>query len=87
MPLGEGRAHTDATLKAIAEKHGATPAQVTFAWLLSRDIVVLSASTNPAHQQANWDAQKLKLGADDIAKIDALDEGKRHANPPFAPKW
>jgi len=38
MPLGEGRAHTDATLKAIAEKHNATPAQVTFAWLLSRDI-------------------------------------------------
>ncbi|SAL85851.1 2,5-diketo-D-gluconate reductase B [Caballeronia arvi] len=87
MPLGEGRAHTDPTLKAIADKHGATPAQVTFAWLLSRDIVVLSASTNPQHQQSNRDAQKLKLDADDIARIDALDEGKRNANPPFAPKW
>ena len=87
MPLGEGRAHTDPTLKAIADKHGATPAQVTFAWLLSRDIVVLSASTNPAHQQSNWDAQKLRLDAGAIAKIDALDEGKRNANPPFAPRW
>jgi len=87
MPLGEGRAHNDPTIKAIAAKHGATPAQVTFAWLLSRDIVVLSASTNAEHQQINWDAQKLKLEADDIAKIDALDEGKRNANPPFAPKW
>ena len=87
MPLGEGRAHKDPTLKAIAEKHGATPAQVTFAWLLSRDIVVLSASTNPEHQQSNWDAQKLRLDADDIAKIDALDEGRRNANPSFAPKW
>jgi 2,5-diketo-D-gluconate reductase B len=87
MPLGEGRAHTDPTLADIAKKHGATPAQVTFAWLLSRQIVVLSASTNPEHQQVNWDAQKLKLDADDIARIDALDEGKRHANPPFAPTW
>ncbi|MDR5834047.1 aldo/keto reductase [Caballeronia sp. LZ034LL] len=87
MPLGEGRAHKDMTLKAIAAKHGVTPAQVTFAWLLARDIVVLSASTNPEHQQSNWDAQKLKLDADDIAQIDALDEGRRNANPSFAPKW
>jgi 2,5-diketo-D-gluconate reductase B len=87
MPLGEGRAHKDATINAIAKKHGVTPAQVTFAWLLSRDIVVLSASTNAEHQEINWDSQKLKLDAEDIAKIDALDEGKRNANPPFAPKW
>jgi 2,5-diketo-D-gluconate reductase B len=87
MPLGEGRAHKDPTLADIAQKHGVTPAQVTFAWLLSRDIVVLSASTKPEHQQLNWDAQKVKLDAGDIKKIDALDEGERHAKPPFAPKW
>ena len=87
MPLGESRAHKDPTLNEIAKKHGVTAAQVTFAWLLSRDIVVLSASTNPEHQQVNWDSQKLKLDADDIKKIDALDEGERHAKPPFAPKW
>jgi 2,5-diketo-D-gluconate reductase B len=87
MPLAEGRAHKDETLADIAKKHGATPAQVTFAWLLSRGIVVLSASTNAEHQQVNWDAQKLNLDAGDIARIDALDEGRRHANPPFAPKW
>lgn len=87
MPLGEGRAHKDETLNAIGKKHGVTAAQVTFAWLLSRDIVVLSASTNAEHQQLNWDAQKVRLDADDIAKIDKLDEGKRNANPPFSPKW
>ncbi|WP_277184571.1 aldo/keto reductase [Caballeronia sp. BR00000012568055] len=87
MPLGEGRAHKDSTIRSIADKHGATPAQVTFAWLLARKIVVLSASTNAEHQQVNWDAQKLKLDAEDIAKIDTLDEGRRNANPSFAPKW
>jgi hypothetical protein len=51
MPLGEGLAHKDPTLIEIAKKHGVTPAQVTFAWLLSREIVVLSASTNSEHQQ------------------------------------
>lgn len=87
MPLGEGRAHHDDTLKAIGEKHGVSPAQVTFAWLLSRDIVAISASTNPAHQKSNFDAQSVKLDAEDIRRIDALDEGQRHANPPFAPAW
>ncbi len=87
MPLGEGRAHHDETLKSIGEKHGASAAQVTFAWLLSRDIVAISASTNTDHQKSNFDAQQLKLDADDLRRIDALDEGQRHANPPFAPKW
>jgi 2,5-diketo-D-gluconate reductase B len=87
MPLSEGRAHKDSTIRSIADKHGATPAQVTFAWLLARNIVVLSASTNAEHQQVNWDAQKLKLDAEDMAKIDTLDEGRRNANPSFAPKW
>ncbi|KNH09928.1 Methylglyoxal reductase, acetol producing / 2,5-diketo-D-gluconic acid reductase B [Candidatus Burkholderia brachyanthoides] len=79
MPLSEGRPHNDSTIRAIAEKHHATPAQVAFAWLLTHDIVVITASTNPEHQQSNWEAQKLKL--------DALDEGRRNANPSFAPRW
>jgi 2,5-diketo-D-gluconate reductase B len=87
MPLGEGRAHTDETLKAIGARHGATAAQITFAWLLSRGLVVISASTNPAHQAANLAAQHIRLDADDIARIDALDEGKRNANPAFGPTW
>jgi 2,5-diketo-D-gluconate reductase B len=87
MPLSEGRAHKDMTINAIAKKYGATPAQVTFAWLLSRHIVVLSASTNAGHQQSNWDAQKLKLDGEDMAKIDSLDEGRRNANPSFSPRW
>lgn len=87
MPLGEGQAHTDETLKAIASKHTATPAQITFAWLLSRGIVVISASTNPAHQASNLASQAIRLDADDIARIDALDAGKRNANPAFGPAW
>ena len=30
---------------------------------------------------------ELTLGADDIAKIDALDCGDRQANPDFSPAW
>jgi 2,5-diketo-D-gluconate reductase B len=87
MPLSEGRAHKDMTIRQIAGKHGATPAQVTFAWLLSRNIAVLSASTDPEHQRTNWESQQLRLDPDDIAKLDLLDEGRRNANPSFAPKW
>jgi 2,5-diketo-D-gluconate reductase B len=87
MPLGEGRVHKDETINAIAKKHGVTAAQVAFAWLLSRDIVVLSASTSAEHQELNWDSQKVRLDAEDIKKMDGLDEGKRNANPSFSPKW
>ncbi len=87
IPLGEGHAHNDQTPQGDrAEALRDAPAQVTFAWLLSRDILVLSASTNPEHQKSNWETQKLKLDAEDIAKIDVLDEGRRNANPSFAPK-
>jgi hypothetical protein len=54
-------------------------------------------STNPASSaitpnwirtpELNWDAQKVRLDAGCIEKIDALDEGQRHAKLPFAPKW
>lgn len=87
MPLAVGNVMTDPTLQQIAERHSATPAQVSLAWLLARDLVIIPSSTRRAHQASNMAAFDLSLSPDDIAAINALDRGERHANPPFAPKW
>lgn len=87
LPLAQGRVVQDATLKALARKYGAHPAQVALAWLLARDLIVIPASRNPEHQKINFHARDLRLDADDVAKIEALDQGRRFIDPAFAPDW
>ncbi|MGD1824888.1 2,5-didehydrogluconate reductase DkgB [Chromobacterium violaceum] len=87
MPLAYGRAVGDPTLQAIGQKHGATAAQVALAWQLQQDIAVIPSSTKRANLAANLDALKLRLDADDMARIAALEDGGRIADPDFAPAW
>lgn len=86
-PLAVGKVMDDPVLQAIGEQHQASAAQVTLAWLLARDLVVIPASTKPHHQEANLAARDLKLTDDEMARIDALDRNERITNPKFAPDW
>ncbi len=66
-------------VRAVAARHGATPAAVSLAWLLARPeatTVVVGART-VAQLEENLAAQDLRLGAEDLA---ALDEAS-------APEW
>ncbi|MDO3386562.1 2,5-didehydrogluconate reductase DkgB [Gilvimarinus sp. SDUM040013] len=87
MPLAVGKVMDDPVLQAIASNHGATPAQIALAWVVSKNIVVIPSSTKSAHQQSNLNALKIQLSDAEIARIDALDSGDRIANPDFAPNW
>ncbi|WP_417330388.1 2,5-didehydrogluconate reductase DkgB [Halomonas cupida] len=87
MPLAVGKVMQDATLKQIAERHGATPAQVTIAWLNQLGIATIPSSTKERNIQSNIDALKLTLSDDDMAAIAELDRGERIASPDFAPEW
>ncbi|MDD7908492.1 2,5-didehydrogluconate reductase DkgB [Pseudovibrio exalbescens] len=87
MPLAVGEAITNPTIVAIAEKHGATAAQVTLAWVRQNDMVTIPSSTKRKNLEANLKSLDLTLDADDLAQIAALDEGKRIADPDFAPEW
>lgn len=87
MPLAVGRVMEDETLQRIAAERNASPAQIALAWVVSRGIVPIPSSTRPQHQKANLDALKIRLTAEEIAAIDALDRGERLANPSFAPVW
>jgi len=61
-------------LRTVAERHGATPAQVALAWLLRQDgVVVMPKAVQPAHVRANRAAIELapRLSAEDMATLDA----------------
>lgn len=70
-PIEQGRLLNVAVLKMVAERHGATPAQVALAWLLRQPAtLVIPKATNPAHLRENIAALDLKLTDDDLAALD-----------------
>lgn len=88
MTLGYGKLLGDPVLAEIAATHGATPAQVALAWAMQQGIAVIPSSTQRAHLQSNLDSRNLRLSADDMAHIDALERGDRQVSPEgLAPVW
>jgi diketogulonate reductase-like aldo/keto reductase len=58
-------------LVEVARRHGATPAQVALAWLLHQDgVVVIPKAVRLEHVRANRAALEIRLGADDLARLD-----------------
>lgn len=70
-PLAAGSALKSAIAKRVADKRGATPAQVCLAWLLQRSPAVLPipGTGNQAHLEENAAAAKLELSAADLAAL------------------
>ena len=58
-------------LREVAARHGATPAQVTLAWLLHRSPTTLPipGTLSIAHVRDNLAALELKLSEDDLAAL------------------
>lgn len=52
-PSGYSGVATDPTVMKIAEKHGVSPAQVSFAWHIARGTAAVPKSTNEDRQRAN----------------------------------
>jgi aryl-alcohol dehydrogenase-like predicted oxidoreductase len=73
-PLGgaarRGRLAADPALKAIAERHAATPAEIVLAWLrgLDRVVVPLPGPTRP--ENARSLARRVTLSDQDLAELD-----------------
>jgi len=64
----------DPTVRAVAERLGATPAQVALAWLLHHDqhILLIPGTASIAHLEDNVAAGDLTLDAQAIAELDAV---------------
>ena len=85
-PLAKGRVTEVPEIVDIAEKHDATPAQVSLAWLLSKEnVAVIPKSTSETHIRENLAAGGLSLDPEDVERIDAIDREERQVDFPDAP--
>jgi 2,5-diketo-D-gluconate reductase B len=78
----------DQVIAKIAERHGATPAQVVLAWAMKLGYAVIPSSTKRANLESNLKSKSLQLSDEDMAQIAALDRGERLTSPEgLAPAW
>jgi len=73
-PLGSGRVLQDATLGAIAQKHGKSVAQICIRFCLQSGVVALPKSVTPARIAENLAVFDFALDADDMNKIAQMPE-------------
>lgn len=81
-PFG-GRGYTgemlgNETLKAIADAHDVTVAQVILRWNLQRGVVVIPGSSNPEHIRENLDVFGFELTDEEMATIQTLNRNEKH---------
>ena len=70
-PIDRGRIAGDATLQQVADRHGATAAQVALAWVMQqRGVMAIPKAVREAHLRENLASASLPLSAEDLAAID-----------------
>ncbi|WP_410583366.1 aldo/keto reductase [Amycolatopsis sp. lyj-108] len=69
-------------IKALASKHGRTPAQVVLRWHLQLGNVVIPKSVTPSRIKENLDVFGFTLSEEDIASLAVLDRGERTGPDP-----
>lgn len=86
-PLGNGAVLDVPELEEIAEKHDASTAQVSIAWVQRKGAVPIPKASTPAHIRENFAATDLELDDEDIRKIDDIDRQDRQYDASYAPNW
>jgi diketogulonate reductase-like aldo/keto reductase len=85
-PLVKARRMDHPVLRRVADRHRRTPAQVLVRWALEHGLVVIPKSVRPERIRENADVFGFTLDAEDLAALDALDEGYRTSwDPTHAP--
>jgi diketogulonate reductase-like aldo/keto reductase len=80
-PIEQGRILSDPTLRAVAARHNAAPAQIALAWLTRQDgLIVIPKATHIEHVRQNRAAIGLRLTKADLTELD------RAFPPPAGPQ-
>ncbi len=71
-PVGHGRGLLEnATLKKVAKRHDATPAQIALAWVLRQPgVIAIPKASNEKHVRDNARSIKIRLSKEDLADLD-----------------
>ena len=87
LPLARGACAGVPEIEAIAARHGATVHQVALAFSLHQGLIVIPTSGKHERIAENFAARDIKLTAEEMAAIAAVDRGARQINPSWSPKW
>ena len=81
-PVAQGDLAGDARIKAIADAHDATPAQIALAWTLRHEhVIAIPKASDPRHVRDNRAAADIQLSQDDLAALDAIFPPPRRKQP------
>jgi 2,5-diketo-D-gluconate reductase A len=81
-PLGVGRLLDNPTVSSVAQAHGKTPAQVLIRWSIQLGNVVIPRSSSPERIKSNLEVFDFELTDDEMAALNALDDGTRFRPDP-----
>jgi diketogulonate reductase-like aldo/keto reductase len=80
-PIERGLLIEHPTLRNLAARHGATPAQLALAWVLRKNVNAIPKASTPEHVIENRDALKVTLTPQDLAQLDAAFSPPDHKVP------
>lgn len=82
--LTKGERLDNDSLKAIANRHNCTPAQVLIKWCLNRQIMPIYRTSSPKHLKENIASREVALTSEDMDILNCLDDGyQTHPQFPF----
>ncbi|WP_102142946.1 aldo/keto reductase [Mycobacterium hubeiense] len=81
-PLGVGKLLDNPTIANIAAAHDKSAAQVLIRWSIQLGNVVIPRSANPERIASNLDVFDFELTDDEMAALNALDDGTRFRPDP-----
>lgn len=81
-PIARGSNFEDPAIRAVADAHEATPAQVSLAYLMRLGCSVVPKTSNPQRLVENLGAVDIKLTDDDISLLDGV-TGERLSGDPL----
>ncbi|PSQ32036.1 aldehyde oxidoreductase [Halobacteriales archaeon SW_6_65_46] len=84
-PFCRGDALDVSEIRAIAERHDSSPAQVCLAWLAGHGVAAIPKATGRAHIEENARATELTLTDEETDRIDGIDRRYRRFDPDGAP--
>lgn len=84
-PLARTRVSAVDVLTTIADRYGASAAQVSLAWLRQMGVTAIPKATGEDHLRENWESLTLTLDEEDMAAIDGIDDRERIVSPAFGP--
>jgi diketogulonate reductase-like aldo/keto reductase len=88
-PIGKGAVLENAAVRAVAARHGRTPAQVVLRWHVQQDgVAAIPKSANPQRIAENLDVFGFTLSEEDMRAVSGLAQPDgRMVAPGWSPSW